>query len=40
MNFPADEEHRDSGVNWLGEIPSKWHVVALKVSLDEVNWLI
>lgn len=30
MSFPAYDEYKDSGVGWLGEIPSGWDVVALK----------
>jgi type I restriction enzyme S subunit len=30
MSFPAYEGYQDSGVRWLGEIPSNWNVVALK----------
>jgi len=30
MSFPAYDEYKDSGVGWLGEIPSNWNVVALK----------
>ena len=30
MRFPAYEEYKDSGVEWLGEVPEHWGVVLLK----------
>ena len=30
MTFPAYPEYKDSGVEWLGEVPAHWDVVALK----------
>ncbi|MBS8271070.1 restriction endonuclease subunit S [Halomonas litopenaei] len=30
MTFPKYPEYKDSGVEWLGEVPSHWTVVALK----------
>ena len=29
-NFPAYPEYKDSGVEWLGEVPAHWEVVKLK----------
>lgn len=28
--YQAYPEYRDSGVEWLGEIPSDWHTIKLK----------
>ncbi|MEL7356253.1 MAG: restriction endonuclease subunit S [Cyanobacteria bacterium J06560_6] len=30
MSFPKYEAYKDSGVEWLGEVPGHWHVEALK----------
>jgi type I restriction enzyme, S subunit len=30
MSFPRYPAYKDSGVEWLGEVPSHWHVTALK----------
>ena len=30
MSFPRYPAYKDSGVEWLGEVPSHWHVSALK----------
>lgn len=30
MSFPKYEEYKDSGVGWLGDVPSHWDVAAIK----------
>lgn len=30
-------EYRDSGIPWIGNIPSHWEIVRLQTQLDEVN---
>lgn len=30
MNFPKYDEYKESGIEWLDEIPSNWNIVALK----------
>ena len=30
MNYPAYEKYKDSGVEWLGEVPADWNVRRLK----------
>jgi type I restriction enzyme S subunit len=30
MSFPAYDEYKDSGINWLGEVPKQWKVVSIK----------
>lgn len=30
MSFPKHEKYKDSGVEWLGEIPSDWISIRLK----------
>lgn len=30
MSFPRYEAYKDSGVEWLGEVPEHWKVMALK----------
>ncbi|MFA6921775.1 MAG: restriction endonuclease subunit S [Gallionella sp.] len=47
MSFPHYSEYKDSGVQWLGEVPEHWHNVRVKnifaigrgrvISLDEAN---
>ena len=32
MSFPRYDEYKDSGVEWLGEVPAHWSVAALKRS--------
>lgn len=32
MNYPAYPEYKDSGIEWLGEVPSEW-------SLERMSWL-
>lgn len=34
MSFPRYPEYKDSGVEWLGEIPAHWDVLALKRDLS------
>jgi type I restriction enzyme S subunit len=33
MSFPRYPEYRDSGVEWLGEVPKHWQIVPLKRDL-------
>lgn len=37
MSFPAYQDYQDSGVEWLGEVPSHWEVATLKRLLDIQN---
>jgi type I restriction enzyme, S subunit len=30
MSFPRYERYKDSGVEWLGEVPEGWDVVRVK----------
>ena len=30
MSFPRYPKYKDSGVEWLGEVPAQWEVVPLK----------
>ena len=32
MSFPAYPEYKDSGVEWLGDVPSHWHIDRFKRS--------
>jgi len=34
MSFPKYPEYKDSGVEWLGEVPAHWGVERLKLSVD------
>lgn len=34
MSFPRYEKYKDSGVEWLGEVPENWRVVRLKFICD------
>ena len=34
MSFPRYERYKDSGVEWLGEVPEHWEVIPLKRDLD------
>lgn len=34
MSFPAYGSYKDSGVEWLGEIPAHWTIMPLKRDLD------
>ena len=35
--FPKYESYKDSGVEWLGEIPSHWKVSRLKHSIQSTT---
>ena len=37
MSFPKYPKYRDSGVEWLGEVPEHWEVVPLKHVVDLIN---
>ncbi len=37
MSFPRYPEYKDSGVEWLGEVPAHWEVVPMKRLLDIQN---
>jgi type I restriction enzyme S subunit len=37
MSFPRYERYKDSGVDWLGEVPKHWDVVPLKRLADFIN---
>lgn len=37
MSFPKYEEYRDSGVAWLGEVPSHWGVVPFRHVIDKIE---
>ncbi|WP_311946728.1 hypothetical protein [Halomonas piscis] len=34
MSFPQYPEYKDSGVEWLGEVPAHWVVAPFKWQLD------
>ena len=34
MSFPRYERYKDSGVEWLGEVPEHWQVNRLKLIAD------
>ena len=34
MSFPRYPEYRDSGVEWLGEVPESWSIFSIKRSVD------
>lgn len=34
MSFPAYPDYKDSGVEWLGKVPSHWEVMRLKRAAD------
>ena len=36
-NFQSYPAYKDSGVEWIGEIPEKWSVKRLKYLLKEMN---
>ncbi|HUG66858.1 MAG TPA: hypothetical protein VMM76_03835 [Pirellulaceae bacterium] len=36
MSFPPYDEYKDSGVEWLGEVPAYWEVCRLKF-LSEIQ---
>ena len=33
MSFPAYDEYKDSGIDWLGEVPAHWNVVRIAGTL-------
>ncbi|MHB1681506.1 MAG: restriction endonuclease subunit S [Bacilli bacterium] len=37
MSFPRYSEYKDSGVEWLGEVPEHWDVVPLKGLAEFIN---
>jgi type I restriction enzyme S subunit len=37
MSFPRYERYKDSGVDWLGDVPEHWEVVPLKHLADFIN---
>ena len=37
MSFPRYPEYKDSGVEWLGEVPAHWEVAQLKRLLEIQN---
>lgn len=34
MSFPRYEHYKESGVEWLGEVPEHWSVIRLKRACD------
>ncbi|MEI2812292.1 MAG: hypothetical protein V9E91_00310 [Burkholderiaceae bacterium] len=30
MSFPRYESYKESGVEWLGEVPEHWEVISIK----------
>lgn len=37
MNYPKYDSYKDSGVDWLGEIPSDWDLMRFKYIFREIN---
>jgi type I restriction enzyme S subunit len=37
MSFPRYPEYKDSGAEWLGEVPGYWEVVQFKRFVDIQN---
>ena len=37
MSFPRYQRYKDSGVDWLGEVPAHWEVIPLKRLADFIN---
>ena len=35
MTFPKDPEYKDSGVEWLGEVPAHWEVAPVRAFVEE-----
>jgi type I restriction enzyme S subunit len=35
MSYPAYPEYKDSGVEWLGEVPAHWDVERLKHCAED-----
>ena len=36
-NYQAYEKYKDSGVEWLGEIPETWQQKRMKFTVDLIN---
>ena len=36
MSFPRYERYKDSGVEWLGEVPEHWEICSLRHCLEDV----
>ena len=34
MSFPRYEAYKDSGVEWLGEVPEHWKCAALAIGIE------
>lgn len=34
MSFPRYPQYKPSGVEWLGDVPAEWTVIALKRTVD------
>jgi type I restriction enzyme S subunit len=37
MSLPRYPEYKDSGVEWLGEVPAHWDIAALKRFADQIT---
>lgn len=37
MTFPRYDDYKDSGVEWLGEVPAHWDVVPLRRAIKEIE---
>src|SRR5690606_37330042 len=37
MSFPRYDDYKDSGVEWLGEVPAHWDIVRVRDSADVIN---
>ncbi|SEA89812.1 restriction endonuclease subunit S [Acidovorax soli] len=37
MNFPAYSKYKDSGVEWLGQVPDHWDVDRIKASVESAR---
>jgi type I restriction enzyme S subunit len=35
MSFPRYESYKDSGVEWLGEVPEHWDVISRKKTIHK-----
>jgi type I restriction enzyme S subunit len=35
MSFPRYPSYKDSGVEWLGEVPERWEVVPFAILLRQ-----
>jgi type I restriction enzyme S subunit len=36
MSFPRYPKYKDSGVEWLGQVPAHWELAPLKPKLDAI----